>query len=137
MKKSTSNSTEKGFSLLEAVLALGVASFVLTATYGAFTGGLKNLRKSNTRLEMVLFAESKLTDLEFVRLEESTNSGISPDGYQWNQQITLYTEDVTGEGSLLLPFNDEFDIYRITFSVRSESGAPVILEKIQRQARNV
>lgn len=132
----TRKATQAGFSLLEAVIALGVASYALVAAYGAFSGGAANLRKSNDRIAMMLVAEEQLATLILSDLPEGVLTGATPDGYEWRRSIIPYTQDATQAGPLPLPINDEYALFDIEITVTKDGGAPVTLRTLKGRSLN-
>jgi len=131
------NTQQSGFSLLEAVIALGVASYALIAAYSAFSGGAVNLRTSNQRIAMTLFAEAKLAETIFAGIEQGITSGVTPEGFQWQQTVDPYLVDRTEVGLVPLPINDQYGLYRIEIIVSSGSGASVVLKTLKGRSLNV
>jgi prepilin-type N-terminal cleavage/methylation domain-containing protein len=84
-------SGQKGFTLLEALVALAVLSTVLAGAFGVFSSGLKALSRGDERLTLALIAESLLdrADIDLVRTRPEA-SGTMADGVSWRVTRTPY-----------------------------------------------
>jgi len=73
---------QKGFSLIEMLVALVVLSLSLGALYQAATGATRNVRVAAEYTDAVMLAESMLTDHSYVTDENYSASGAFGN-YQW------------------------------------------------------
>lgn len=73
---------QKGFSLIEMLVALVVLSLSLSALYQAATGATRNVRVAAEYTDAVMLAESMLADHSYVTDENYSTSGAFGD-YQW------------------------------------------------------
>ena len=79
---------ERGFSLLEVLVAFVVLSLVATALFRLFSGALRNALAADEYSRAVLVAESVLEEAAAGTLRESTRSGAAEDGrMQWAVRI--------------------------------------------------
>ncbi len=122
---------ERGFSLLEAVVALGVASFALVSAYAAFTGGLANLRVSHERAAMALLAEDLISAARSAPITEGELTGLSVDGYSWRQVVQPYESDETQDGLVPVELTSAAKLFRISVFVTGRSGEAFILETLK------
>jgi prepilin-type N-terminal cleavage/methylation domain-containing protein len=76
--------TGRGFTLLEALVALAVLGMVMSGAFGVFSSGLRGLSRGDERLTVALFAESLLNraDLDLT-LGAGEASGRTADGMSW------------------------------------------------------
>lgn len=74
--------TQKGFSLLEMLVAMVVLSLSLGALYQAAVGATRNVRVGSEYTEAVMLAESMMVDNSFVTEENYAVSGQFSD-YSW------------------------------------------------------
>jgi prepilin-type N-terminal cleavage/methylation domain-containing protein len=90
---------QRGFTLLEALVALAVLSTVLAAAFGVFSSGLKALSRGDERLTLALIAESLLerADVDLVRTRPEA-SGTMADGVSWRVTRTPYDPALLREG---------------------------------------
>ena len=74
----------RGFTLLEALVALAVLGMVLSGAFGVFSSSLKGLSRGDERLTVALFAESLLgrADLDLAQGEGEVG-GRTADGMTW------------------------------------------------------
>ena len=79
--------TERGFSLIEMLVALVVLSLSLGALYQAATGATRNVRVAAEYVDAVMLAESMLADHSYVSEENYSVSGSFGD-YVW--QVTSW-----------------------------------------------
>ena len=95
----------RGFTLLEALIALLIVGLAVVATVEAFGGGLRAEREVSRHLEAVALAEARINELAL----------LAPDS------LALYA--VPREGVFPAPFGQ----YRWRAVVREEVGSPALL----------
>ncbi len=90
---------QRGFTLLEALVALAVLSTVLASAFGVFSSGLKALSRGDQRLTLALIAENLLerADIDLVRTRPEA-SGTMADGVSWRVTRTPYDTALLREG---------------------------------------
>jgi general secretion pathway protein I len=110
---------QRGFSLLEVLVAFVILSLVATALFRLFSGALVNASAADDYTHAVLVAESVLTEAAAaVPLVETTGSGSAEEGrISWTTQVTAYnppdsTPDIE-RVSEAMPMR----LYRITAAV--------------------
>ena len=82
--------TNKGFSLLEILVAFAILSLSLGTLLGVFGRGLKTASLSEHYAQAAIIAESKLTEIgTLLPLEESESSGVEKT-YHWQVLIEPY-----------------------------------------------
>ena len=104
-------SSQKGFTLLEVLVAFVVFVFIFSAVLDALGLALRNTRRSAEVSEAALWAQTKLDALGTIEeLEEGSDSGEFNERYRWELEISR--ADVPREGGLSA---DTFpvDLYRI------------------------
>ena len=84
---------QRGFSLLEVLVAFVILALVVTALFRLFSGALVNASAADDYTHAVLVAESVLAEAAAtVPLVEATNNGTADDGrIAWTTQVTAYT----------------------------------------------
>lgn len=96
---------QRGFSLLEVLVAFTLLAVLFGALFEVFAGGLATVRKAGTRGYVTLLAQSKLAELSTgSRFASSSHSGLfeSADGhlddsvYRWTFSLERYPEDELG-----------------------------------------
>jgi prepilin-type N-terminal cleavage/methylation domain-containing protein len=90
---------QRGFTLLEALVALAVLATVLASAFGVFSSGLRALSRGDQRLTLALIAESLLerADIDLVRARPEA-SGTMADGVSWRVTRTPYDPALLREG---------------------------------------
>ena len=83
---------QRGFSLLEVLVAFVILSLVATALFRLFSGALVNASAADDYTHAVLVAESALTEAAAaVPLVEATGSGSAEEGrISWTTHVTAY-----------------------------------------------
>ena len=110
---------QRGFSLLEVLVAFVILSLVATALFRLFSGALGNASAADDYTHAVLVAESVLAEAAAsVPLVEATNTGSAEDGrIAWTTQVTPYTPpDVSPEAERVAE-SMPMRLYRITAAV--------------------
>ena len=84
---------ERGFSLLEVLVAFVILALVGTALFRLFSGALGNASAADDYSRAVLVAESVLAEAASVQpLREATQQGTVDDGrIEWSTRVTPYT----------------------------------------------
>ena len=104
--------TERGFTLVEVVVAFLLLAMVLTTAFELFTAGMRRAVDLEERSQALAIAQSRLAvagvELE---LKESSNSGQSEDGkYRWTLTIARSKE---GEPDAANALATPYGLYRI------------------------
>jgi len=111
--------TERGFTLLEIMVALAIMGIALTVILQQFSAGLRTVRMTRDYTTALIHAREKLEELCLAKkLSEKEESGEFEDGYKWQVMIAPYEEEKK-EGStefLLL------SMYKVTSVVSWEAG---------------
>jgi general secretion pathway protein I len=83
---------QRGFSLLEVLVAFVILSLVATALFRLFSGALVNVSAADDYSRAVLVAESVLAEAGAVEpLVEATSAGTADDGrISWNATVAPY-----------------------------------------------
>jgi general secretion pathway protein I len=112
--------TEKGFTLLEIMIALAILGIALTVILQQFSTGLKTVRVTRDYTSALILAREKLEEFCLVKkLSEKEESGEFEDGYRWRVVIAPYKEEEKKESStefLLL------SMYTVTSMVSWDAG---------------
>jgi general secretion pathway protein I len=93
MSRDLAPSRQRGFSLLEVLVAFVILSLVVTALFRLFSGALVNASAADDYTHAVLVAESALAEAAAaVPLVEATNSGTADDGrIGWTTVVAKYS----------------------------------------------
>lgn len=104
---------QRGFSLLEVLVAFSILSVSLGALLTFFSNGLHNVSVAREYNRAVIMAESKLAELEAQpTLSVGAREGVFDDQYRWHAEITGYPADTASPdpGSLV-------QTYKVTVTV--------------------
>ncbi len=84
---------EKGFTLLEILVAFVVLALSLTVIFQIFSRGTRNLSLANDYNRAIIVAQNQLARLNGVdKIEPGESSGVTEDGIRWHRVITEYEE---------------------------------------------
>jgi general secretion pathway protein I len=103
---------ERGFTLIEVLVAFAVAAIVLVPLLRIFTSGLGALGSSERAATAALWAQSMIEARDGeTPLGDGTEGGDLPGGYRWQRTVTDYSDtDMTRQIAALVP-------YRVTMTV--------------------
>jgi general secretion pathway protein I len=117
---------QRGFSLLEVLVAFVILALVATAVFRLFSGALVNASAADDYTHAVLVAESVLAEAAAVApLVEATNTGTTDDGrVAWTTQVSPYTAPDTSPDAERIAETMPNRLLRITAAVsfRAPSG---------------
>ena len=92
-------STQKGFTLLEILLAIVILGVSLTVIMQQFSAGLRIAYTSKTYTTAISYAKQKLEEFQLQEeIEETEESGDFDDGYSWRVTIVPYEDYLEEEG---------------------------------------
>ena len=114
-----SDADQNGFSLLEAVIALAIASFALIAAYHAFSGGLANTREAALYARAAVAAETLLMATPDDAWGPGERAGQTPDGVEWRLSVSTYVEP----GAIDDPESSAFEVSPDLYLIRIETNA--------------
>lgn len=85
---------ERGFTLLEVLIAFALLAMSLTLLLGTLSGAARQVREADQRTRAVLHAQSLLAGLGVdVPLQEGTREGRWEEGrYTWTMNVAPYVE---------------------------------------------
>ena len=81
-------SAQRGFTLVEVLVALIVLSTAVVAALQLFGGGLRLARAATDHQEATLLASEKLSELALDDLEEGTTEGTEG-AYRWSRRVAF------------------------------------------------
>lgn len=109
---------QRGFSLLEILVAFSILALVLGILLQIFSKGLNLAATGEQYSRALLVAESLLATVGQSReIEVGENHGQADDLYQWSIDIRLYEDQDPGIA------NSQYLLYRVLVSVRFENRA--------------
>ena len=133
---------QRGFSLLEVLVAFVIISLVATALFRLFGGALGNAAAANEWSRAMLVAETRLTVAANAQpLREASDQGVESDGrIRWEATVAPYeppsVPDDIARASETMPTR----LYRVTVDVRfpSDNGGDrtISLATLKLAARN-
>jgi type II secretion system protein I len=80
--------SERGFTLVEVLVALLILAIAAVAVLQLFGGGLRLARASGDHLDAVLLAESKMAEIEGETLTEGVTEGTEG-AYRWARRVAV------------------------------------------------
>ena len=93
----STRSSERGFSLLEVLVAFAVFSLALGVLFQIFSSGLRSADLARAYSEAVVIAESRLAAFSGDALiEAGAQQGVVADTYHWSTRVTPYDPDIDG-----------------------------------------
>lgn len=111
---------QRGFTLLEIMVAFLVLAIVFTMVMQLITGGLQNARRSANFTEAALLANSKMAEIgTLIAIEEGSDQGSFNDRFDWQLEIVLEPIEATGG---LSPDSYPLELYRINLTVTWRDG---------------
>lgn len=82
---------QKGFTLIETLVAIMILAICLTVILQLFSGGMKAARISGDYTRAVFHAREKMEEILLIRkMEEGSAEGRFDDGYGWAAEIALH-----------------------------------------------
>lgn len=109
--------SNKGFTLLEILVAIAILAISLTVILQLFSGGLRSTRVSDRYSRGVFHAREKMEEILVEdRLDEGTREGEFDDAYKWRTRIVRMVPPEEEEKKL------PFDVYEITVEVVWHEG---------------
>ena len=104
--------TERGFTLVEVVVAFLLLAMVLATGFELFTAGMRRAIDLEERSQALAIAQSRLSGAGVeVPLKEGTSAGLSDDGkFRWTLTIARSQEGAPAEGSALAT---AYGLYRV------------------------
>lgn len=115
-------SSQKGFTLLEILLAVSILGLAITVIMQQFSAGLRIARMSNTYTTATIYAKQKLEEFQVEEeMKEGEESGSFEDGYSWRISITPYEEYLEEEDEELFE-HLPLEMYRLESVVWWEEG---------------
>ncbi|MES9963134.1 MAG: prepilin-type N-terminal cleavage/methylation domain-containing protein [Candidatus Sedimenticola sp. 20ELBAFRAG] len=83
---------ERGFTLLEVLVAFVILVMSLSVLFRIFSGGLQNLERSEQYNFALVLAESRIADaVSGQQLIEGESSGETENGMRWVRRVEPYT----------------------------------------------
>ena len=90
---------EKGFTLLEIMVALAILGIALTVILQQFSAGLRSVRISREYTAAVIHAREKMEECCLnQKLAEKEETGEFEDGYKWRVVVAPFKEEKKNEG---------------------------------------
>ncbi|MEL7487165.1 MAG: prepilin-type N-terminal cleavage/methylation domain-containing protein [Pseudomonadota bacterium] len=122
--------TQRGFSLLEAVIALAIGSYAVIGAYQAFAGGLKNLADARADAQAAIAAETVLLETPNIAWRVGEAGGETDQGVRWTVVVTPYVEAYTGEDGVSVPAAVSDDLLHVRIEADAGARTPFVLETL-------
>jgi prepilin-type N-terminal cleavage/methylation domain-containing protein len=116
---------DRGFSLLEVIVALSILTICVSVLMRVFSGAVLATRTTSAYYTALEVAESRLAAITAERNPLGIDSGETDDGYSWRTRVTEYTPDRDNPlfaGDLIVDAEIQFIPYH--FYVEVEWGSP-------------
>ena len=119
---------EQGFALLEAIVAMAIASLALTTIYRTIGDGMRTASRVQTMQAAIVVARSHLDSLgSDGTLQSGASAGAYDNGMRWRLSIADLST-ATGEAATLRP-------YWITLIASDRTGAALLTLETAKLAR--
>ncbi len=116
-------STQKGFTLLEILLAISILGVAITVIMQQFSAGLRIARTSQTYTTATIYAKQKLEELQVEEeMKEKEESGSFDDGYYFRVSIMPYEEYMGDEEDEELFDHLPLEMFRLESVVSWKEG---------------
>ena len=101
--------------MLEILVAFVVLALTLSMIMQIFSGGLRNVGRSDEYSRAVLVAEAKMAEISGSPLQLGTQTGVA-ENFKWSSVVTAYTDPATSSQNPLDP-NLAVELYKIDVDV--------------------
>jgi general secretion pathway protein I len=109
--------SERGFTLVEVLVALTILAISLTIIFGGLSDGLQGKRAAADYQRAVALAESKLSSIGVeTALQEGQSAGNFDQQFRWESVVTPYREEGRSEDSQ--PQNPPARPFILTVTIR-------------------
>lgn len=78
---------EKGYTLIEVLVAMTILAMAMTVLFRVFSGGLRNVGIAGDYARAVAIAESQLAAADGTRLAPGVEQGAIADRYEWTRAV--------------------------------------------------
>ena len=110
--------SDKGFTLIEILVAISVLSIAMVVILQLFSGGLRSSKTSEAYTKGIFHAREKMEEILLgTELSEEVSEGEFEDGYRWRSEILR--EEQSEKEAAKLPF----ELYHIRVDVFWDEGA--------------
>ncbi len=110
----TGHGCQRGFTLLEVLLAVMILGLSITAILYQFQVALRAGSKSREQSVAVMHAREKLEELKIQKeFTESSESGSFDDGYEWETRVTPYSHSEEDEDTYESLKHETFELQAI------------------------
>jgi general secretion pathway protein I len=104
--------SQKGFTLIEILVAMSVLSISLVVVFQVFSGGLKSSKLSERYTRAIFYAREKMEEILLSdELTEAVTEGEFEDSFKWKAEVALVEPIEEDEPKL------PFDIFNIKVDV--------------------
>lgn len=112
-----STAQQRGFSLLEVLVAFSILSLALATLFTLFGSGVRSTAVARDYQQALLVAESRMAYLQGVtaqQLKMERAQGETPDGYLWKSEVTSVEQEPSAVAG--------FTLYQLAVQVNWQEG---------------
>jgi general secretion pathway protein I len=119
---------DKGFTLIEVLVAFAILAFTLAAAYGVFADASRAVASGERYGVALALAESRLAEIDAAPADETWEGAGEFNGtHRWRVETRALPDSPAGR--------DQFEPVVVTVTVTWETGGPVALETIRLRQR--
>lgn len=97
---------ERGFTLIEVLVAFAIAALLLVPLLRIFSGGMAELGRGERDTTATLWARTELDSAAGDALVVGRTSGTLPGGYSWQRAVALYSDAQMSQAARpFVPYN--------------------------------